>query len=277
MERLHELVKIVKDGEQVFITVGCALAEIKERKLFLGWPDANFETFEEFCGEVFGYSRQYATKLLGAAVAVKGLPEKEAVKITSAKAAAAIAKVDPTLRAAVVNEATKGGKLATAAAIKKATPASATPPPRKKSGPPASKPKPAQDEPKDRTGLIIPEGVRKLWDRGEEVQSLLTYLSAIKGALEKKQAFGDPENPKQADPLFAEVNFSGALSYLDQAYAEIKVGKPFAVCATCQGKLPGKCTACKGRGFVSEFYWSTCVTKEAKDIRDSIVSAQDEE
>ena len=69
------------------------------------------------------------------------------------------------------------------------------------------------------------------------------------------------------DKLFAEVNFSSALSQLDQAWTDIKTAKPFAVCPTCQGQLPDKCTLCNGRGLISEHRWNTCVTREDKEFR----------
>lgn len=67
--------------------------------------------------------------------------------------------------------------------------------------------------------------------------------------------------------LFAEVNFSSALSQLDQAWTDVKTAKPFAVCPTCQGQLPDKCTLCRGRGLISEYRWNTCVTREHKEFR----------
>ncbi len=53
--------------------------------------------------------------------------------------------------------------------------------------------------------------------------------------------------------LYAEVNFSSALSQLEQLWTDIKTAKPFAVCPTCQGQVPDKCTLCRGRGLISEY------------------------
>jgi hypothetical protein len=88
---------------------------------------------------------------------------------------------------------------------------------------------------------------------------MLTVLSRIKGALRSAQ--------DNKDMLFAEVCFSSALSQLDQAWTDIKTAKPFAVCPTCQGQLPDKCTLCRGRGLISEHRWNTCVTREDKEFR----------
>ena len=111
----------------------------------------------------------------------------------------------------------------------------------------------------DGTGWPIPTQLIPLWQRVDEVQEMLTALSRVKGALRSAQ--------ENKDKLFAEVNFSSALSQLDQAWTDIKTAKPFAVCPTCQGQLPDKCTLCKGRGLISEHRWNTCVTREDKEFR----------
>ena len=67
--------------------------------------------------------------------------------------------------------------------------------------------------------------------------------------------------------LFAEVQFSSALSQAEQLWTDLKTARPFAVCPTCQGQVPDKCTLCRGRGLISEFRWNTCVTREDKGFR----------
>lgn len=111
----------------------------------------------------------------------------------------------------------------------------------------------------DGTGWAIPTQLIPLWQRAGEVQEMLTTLSRVKSALRTAQA--------NNDSLFAEVNYSSALSQLDQAWTDIKTAKPFAVCPTCQGQLPDKCTLCRGRGLISEHRWNTCVTREDKEFR----------
>ncbi len=111
----------------------------------------------------------------------------------------------------------------------------------------------------DGTDWPIPTQLIPLWQRADEVQEMLTALSRVKGALRAAQ--------NNRDKLFAEVNFSSALSQLDQAWTDIKTAKPFAVCPTCQGQLPDKCTLCRGRGLISEHRWNTCVTREDKEFR----------
>ena len=111
----------------------------------------------------------------------------------------------------------------------------------------------------DATGWPIPTQLIPLWQRAGEVQEMLTGLSRYKGALRAAQ--------ENKDLLFAEVNFSSALSQLDQAWYDVKTAKPFAVCPTCQGQVPDKCALCKGRGLISEHRWKTCVTSEDKAFR----------
>lgn len=139
------------------------------------------------------------------------------------------------------------------------------PPPKpqeKPSTPPLPQPKskpPIEPDVLDETGHPIPPKIVPLWNEAQEVQELLTAISRIKGVLRKAQ--------DEKDKVFAEVNFSSALSMLDQAYTDIKTAKPFAVCTSCQGMVPAQCTFCKGRGFISQFRFDTCAPREVKEIR----------
>ena len=120
-------------------------------------------------------------------------------------------------------------------------------------------PPPPPSQVLDGTGWPIPTQLIPLWQRTNEVQEMLTTLSKVKGALRTAQ--------ENKDKLFTEVNFSSALSQLDQAWADVKTAKPFAVCPTCQGQLPDQCTLCRGRGLISEHRWKACVTREDKEFR----------
>ncbi len=107
--------------------------------------------------------------------------------------------------------------------------------------------------------MEVPKECLTLWERAGDAQALLTYLSAIKGALAKAQ--------DEKDELFVEVDFNASLANVKQLYADLERAKPYAVCPTCQGKLFKTCLSCKGRGFVSQFYWSNIVSQEVKDMR----------
>lgn len=121
---------------------------------------------------------------------------------------------------------------------------------------PPPTPKPVR---KDRTGHTIPDALLPLWDRAEEWQGVLSEVSTVRGVLRKAQ--------EDRDLTAVEINMSSAMSHLDQAYADIKTALPFAVCPTCAGKMPDKCTLCKGKGFLSEHRWNTCVAREIKEVR----------
>jgi hypothetical protein len=74
-DRLVELEQAVDRGLQTFVEVGQALAEIRERKLYR----ASHDTFERYCRERWGFTRQRALQFIDAAavttVVVKaGLP-----------------------------------------------------------------------------------------------------------------------------------------------------------------------------------------------------------
>jgi len=120
------------------------------------------------------------------------------------------------------------------------------------SPPPAPEVKP--DKPVDGVGRQIPEHLVELWNRGQEVQEMLTALSRTRVAIRKAQ--------DTKDPLFSSVPCSAILAHLDQAYGCVQMAKPYAVCGFCQGQ---GCRACRQTGLLSKFYWETTVPKEHKE------------
>jgi hypothetical protein len=252
--RLEELEKTIAKGQKTFVDVGLALAEIRELRLY----KREYSNFAEYCLEKWGWTKQHAYRLIEAAPV-----GKSNLQVTSQNAAIELAKVEPERRAGVVQAIVDGGRPVTAAEVKRHLP----PPP--VAAPPANGerrarsdapyPAPPPGEVVDSTGWPVPTQLIPLWQRAGEVQEMLTVLSRVKGALRTAQ--------ETRDTLFAEVNFSSALSQLDQAWTDLKTAKPFAVCPTCQGQLPDQCTLCRGRGIISEHRWNTCVTREDKEFR----------
>jgi hypothetical protein len=120
------------------------------------------------------------------------------------------------------------------------------------SGPPPPKPK------LDKVGKPIPDAIIPLWNRADEFSGAAS-ISTLRGIIQKAQ----DEN----DLAFAELSFSSVQAHLDQAYADLKVVKPHAICPTCQGLNRTKCTMCKGRGFVSKFYFEHFVSVEAQEMQ----------
>lgn len=140
----------------------------------------------------------------------------------------------------------------------KSYPASKSPPPPKPAKSSSKSPPPPKAR-LDKVGKVIPPAVLPLWDRAEEFWAVIHPLSVIRGILQKAQ--------DESELAFVEVSFSSVKGNLDQAFVELKTVKPHAVCPTCQGLNVKKCAMCKGRGFVSKFYWDTCVSKEAKEMQ----------
>ncbi len=253
-QRLAELEKVIAKGQKTFVEVGLALVEIRDLRLFKG----EYSSFNEYCQKRWGWEQRYTRYVIAGAEAVKSLPEGTRTLVNHETTARELAKAAPEQRAGVVQTIVAEGKPVTAREVRRHLP----PPPKQPSGAqgtagPALPPPPSRVL--DATGWPIPTQLIPLWHRAGEVQDLLTALSRVKGALRAAQ--------ENKDLLFAEVNFSSALSQLDQAWYDIKTAKPFAVCPTCQGQLPDKCTLCKGRGLISEHRWNTCVTREDKEFR----------
>ena len=259
-QRLEELEKTIARGQKTFVEVGRALAEIRDLRLY----KREYGGFAEYCEKKWGWSKPYCTQLITAAAVVESLPADKVVAIATESQARELAKIQPAQRAGVVQAIVDAGEKMTAAAIKRHLP-----PPMVRSEPKGSgtatkspPPPPPPSQVLDGTGWPIPTQLIPLWQRSSEVQEMLTSISRVKGALRTAQ--------ETKDKLFAEVSFSSALSQLDQAWADIKTAKPFAVCPTCQGQVPDQCRLCHGRGLISEHRWNTCVTREDKEFRSKV-------
>ena len=233
-ERLVELEKTIARGKKTFVEVGLALAEIRDLRLY----KLEYGGFEEYCQKKWGWSASRARQLVASAQVAKSVT---IVTLPNEAAARELGKAEPVDRAGVIQSIAAEGRPVTAKEIKRRLP----PPP---------------GQVLDATGWPIPTQLIPLWQRAGEVQEWLTVLSRVKGALRAAQ--------EKRDPLYGEVNYSSALSHLDQARADVKTAKPFAVCPTCQGQIPDKCTLCCGRGLISEHRWNTCVTREDKEFRE---------
>jgi len=67
---------VIDKGIKIFVTVGLALAEIREKRLYRG----QWSTFEEYCDVRWGFKRSYAYEIMEAATTVKtiemsGIPD----------------------------------------------------------------------------------------------------------------------------------------------------------------------------------------------------------
>lgn len=146
--------------------------------------------------------------------------------------------------------------------------------------PQKSKPKPAEVEAQavadirqaqgnigvvDELGYPIPANHVPLWDRRQEVQDLLTQLTRIKTALEQYRA--------NNDILFREVALQGIISELQHVRYCVKMARPYVVCLNCQGRNSDDCDACKGRGMISEFRYSS-IDSKLKAMRAKMIAGR---
>lgn len=276
-KRFETLEKICEAGRAVFFIVGRALEEIKREKFY---ETKGFKNFGDYC-ESIGFTKRHGNQLIIESGVVDELPEALRKLVQSERAARELMRLPPALRVEVVKLASDDGKKPVGSAeIKKATPKSVAPQrpatTKPKSSPP-SRPKQSENSKPvitDGTGLVIPEDVLAFWNRTSEAVELLTYISSVRTKLKSAQ--------EKSDPLFRELDFTDDLAKLNQVWEDLKRAKPFAICPTCNGivtslsewiKAGNKsdtfrhCVTCKGRGFVSEFYWFNNVTEEVRNLR----------
>jgi hypothetical protein len=114
----------------------------------------------------------------------------------------------------------------------------------------------------DKTGYPIPNAIIDEWKRAEAFSDVVGLITKVKSAVNS--------GLEDKDVVFAEIN-NTVIATLTNAYNDLKRVIPFAVCTTCQGRTPKKCTTCKGRGFLSKFYYQTCVPQETKSIREKAI------
>jgi len=108
--RLGELEKVINRGKKGFVEVGRALAEIRDLRLY----KPEFKSFEDYCQEKWGWTKQHAYRLIECAPVVKSNPQ-----VTSINQARELARVPEADRAEVLEAAVEAGPL-TARAIREA-------------------------------------------------------------------------------------------------------------------------------------------------------------
>jgi hypothetical protein len=111
----------------------------------------------------------------------------------------------------------------------------------------------------DASGFPVPKPAQEYWHRRKEAADILAQLRYAKTKIREL---------KPDDIMWAEVNLGGVTSDLESAINRFRGGMPEHVCAHCQGQHPARCTACKGRGVVSEYFWRQCVPVELREMRE---------
>lgn len=111
-ESLAECEALIERGMKTFVQVGEALAAIRDARLYR----ESHDSFESYCRERWGWSKQHAYRLIECAPMAKSNPQ-----VTSINQARELSKVAPERRQEVIERATEatGGKL-TAKAITEA-------------------------------------------------------------------------------------------------------------------------------------------------------------
>jgi ParB-like nuclease domain len=126
--------------------------------------------------------------------------------------------------------------------------------------PPEEESKPEKPKvPVDKVGWQLTKESMPFWERGPEVQEMLTAISHAKATLEKAQDANDP--------MYQEVNFSNCINRLSDAWIDLKRALPYALCTLCQGHNIERCTFCYGRGVISQFKWEQTANKPTVKMR----------
>lgn len=229
---LSKLEKVIAKWQHVFVEVGNALLEIRDRRLYR----KAYGSFNEYCEAKWGWGERRASQLIQAAIVVQQLPASHSTMVPSERVARAVAKVPKERRAEVVEaaaQATNGH--VTAQAVEVAAKSVAT-----------------KAKLVDSLDREIPVLVQKYWERIPEIKELCIQLVSVKNCIEK--AFEDK------DLMYAELSAT-AMADLDNALHALKSIIPYAVCPTCQGhpeiQPRGECRLCLSRGLVSKFRWRT--------------------
>jgi hypothetical protein len=102
-KRLIALEKIIAAGQQTFIEVGIALAEIRDSRLYR----CDFKTFEEYCIHKWGWTKQHCYRLIECAPIAKSNPQ-----VTSINQARELAKIPKEKRETVIKTAITKAKTA---------------------------------------------------------------------------------------------------------------------------------------------------------------------
>ena len=251
VERYEFCKKQIADGLKTVFEVGGALTEIRDGKLYR----EDFPTFVEFCEENYHIGKSRAYQLIEAAEVKASVKSTAAAEeVTNEGQARELGKVPAADRGAVVEDLVREGKLVTGKSIADKA---------EKKAKAEAKPDPAMEIRLDKTGYPIPVNILSLWDQAtDEGKEQMRKISEVKCKLQRWQ--------KDESLIHVEMNFDSTLSHLESSFLDLKRTVPFAICTSCHGRTPTKCTFCEGRGYISQFAYETQVPREAKEIRAKI-------
>ena len=237
--------------------LGCAASSMQQLRDREGWRSLGYKSWKECCREEFQRSPSYAFRLIEAEkLKSKTLPIGNAVLENLNEYQARALKNVPEADIPKVIEIAKSSGPVTAKSIESAKETLAA-----LHTELAPKLEPAKLAPLlDANGREVPEKLRDLWVRADtESKELIYRLRALKSIF---------EDAEQAEDLaFVEMSCQTATGSLESVITGVKRITPYAVCHTCSGVITDKCDACKGKGYVSKFFWDNCVPKEFKALK----------
>lgn len=214
---------------------GVALARIKSGKLY----QSKFKTFELYCQERWGFTRQRAYQLISATEAVKKLNDKN-------------------VNHGLQNNAGVNGN-------------SSTPPPTPANERQARAMTKEEDEPEkpiekkepplvvDKTDYPMPREIMEDWKKADKIgHEVLNMASKLKCMIEKAR--------EDKDLSWMEISQS-ATTHAINLYTSLRQLVPHAVCPSCYGHQREGCVLCRKRGFISKFMYESAIPQEMKDLR----------
>lgn len=220
--KLMKLEEVIESGVASFIETGNALATVRDNRLYR----EDYDTFDEYCIERWGFSRQRASQLATAAEVCQ--PLVDSLKPANEKAARALKHVEPERRAEVMEKAAEGGGRVSAARIAQA----------------ASEIE-GNDDPKPKQAVVN--------EAGEEVPERLEWAFADMGpwSIVDSQLRALKKGIKElaAQDVGAFLDFQQIEVDLKNVATAIKFARPYGICPECGGKSGG-CKVCRKQGFV---------------------------
>lgn len=255
--RLSFLETVITQGEQTFVRVGQALMEIRDKRLYR----KDYKSFDDYVQSKWFKGKRWATRMIAAALVVEEVTKdassiggpmvpKLGDIIPNERTARELAKVPTEKRAKVVEAAAKTGAVnvktiaEAAKVVSKATTAVFY----------------------DDIGTPIPEQVLHIWDRREEIETLLRELAKVKHQIVNRH--------HENDPLFRGIN-QNCLDKLTLVLTEINSAYPEVVCGSCEGRVPKTgCGTCRSTGFQSKRDYERLTPEEDKKIRKAAIESR---
>jgi hypothetical protein len=239
LARLQTLKKTITTAIGNCFGAGMALSEIQKSKLY---EEENFETFEEFIQETWGISRSYAYRLIEAGD-VKNNVSMSPVgdTLTTESQARELSALPKEKQVEVLEHVAKNGPVTAKALHRQVEKVAHAEPPSKDMEP---------SVPVDEMGFPLPEVSIPFWNRRDEIQSLMSHVSAVRGALKHYQ--------DDKDEMLSDLH--NALSQqLATVYLSLADRKPYAVCPYCDGAFEYRdeyghhdCKACHNTGLMAK-------------------------